>query len=278
MSCHSVSPVEVLAEIEEKHWSLMKEGIDYGSRRGDLFWDVTNKDISYGEHYAYVEYAGGRICWGFDTGAHGVHGSFMQGWRSRLLDLGYPVTTSRSTKTGLGMFSHFQGGSLVTSSGSNWTHVYKNPRRVYTGLYEGLLVYDSQDKGLPIPAERHYPWMLVILPNEVFEEMMLRERQERVRTTDYRSCYVALLLGYFPHSGYSTVEPIHFSSRSSSLLARVQVNLPDKGLYHTMITHFPYWELEIPNSFSGGWQGQFPPELRIKYVQQPSSSGEIVTY
>ncbi|WP_034511181.1 N-acetylmuramoyl-L-alanine amidase [Blastococcus sp. URHD0036] len=99
---------------------------------------------------SYQHFTAGSIYATAATGAHAVRGAVYDLWARRGWEnssLGYPVSTTGATPDGLGLYSHFQGGSIYWTRATG-AHQLAGP--VYdawarTGWEQGVLRYPTTD-------------------------------------------------------------------------------------------------------------------------------------
>ncbi|MDQ3715317.1 MAG: hypothetical protein M3381_04685, partial [Actinomycetota bacterium] len=69
----------------------------------------------------YNHFQGGTVLYTGATGAQNVRGAIRSHWASRGSErgpLGYPVTSDARTGDGLGLYNHFEGGTIIFSAAS----------------------------------------------------------------------------------------------------------------------------------------------------------------
>ncbi|MGK5110981.1 MULTISPECIES: hypothetical protein [unclassified Geodermatophilus] len=97
------------------------------------------------------DYAGGAIYWSPGTGAHEVHGWVRDRYLARggpTAFLGFPVTDETPVGDGVGVFSHFQGGSVYSTpgTGAHEVHGWVRDRWNGSGGARGFLGYPVTDE------------------------------------------------------------------------------------------------------------------------------------
>jgi hypothetical protein len=101
----------------------------------------------------YRHYQNGSIYWHQQSGAHEVHGSIREKWRTLGWEAGllrYPVTDETATPDGVGRFNHFQGGSIYWHPETGAHEVHGDIRTCWAGLG-----WERGGLGFPVSDERN---------------------------------------------------------------------------------------------------------------------------
>ncbi len=111
----------------EVHGNIYDKWKSMGLERSFLGYPITDEKPTPRKDAVLNIFEGGAIYWSPLTGAHEIHGSIYDKWKSMGLErsfLGYPITDERPLPDGNGSISYFQGGAIVWTpvTGANVMH------------------------------------------------------------------------------------------------------------------------------------------------------------
>lgn len=103
----------------------------------------------------FQHYEHGSIYWSPVTGAHEIHGSIREKWKSLGWEtsfLGYPLTDELTAPDGTGKYTHFQGGSIYWTPGTGAHEVHGAIRNKWAAMG-----WEKSYLGYPITDETKTP-------------------------------------------------------------------------------------------------------------------------
>ena len=126
----------------------------FGATTSRLGVPVTHESPTPRRLGAYNHFQRGSVYWSPGTGAHMVVGAIRQTWAQLGWEngLGFPLNSESPTATKPGAYSHFEGGSIYWSPGTNAQAVVGGIRHRWAGLG-----WENSRLGFPVTSERPTP-------------------------------------------------------------------------------------------------------------------------